>query len=459
MNRAPTYFMFLRLVADSFTRRPRRKVLTAAALSLGMAVVTAALSVSLDVGDRLASEFRSLGANLLVTPQADSLPLEIGGVDYRPVNAGAYLPEADLPIIKTVFWHNNIVGFAPILGLSVRGISHARDDEKGLPENRTSWPQVSIIGTWANHPVQLVDQTTWYTGIDKTNPWWNLMKGRWFANDALECVVGKNLARERGAFQNGKRIFAGLPIGDNFVIDRGAASPPLFLKAVGILDSGGPEDDAVIVPIAIAQRLANQPGQYRQLYVSALTKPEDEFARRDPKAMKADEFERWSCSPYVSSIAYSIKQVLPGTDVRVIRRVAEGEGTILTRVRALLWMVTLAALLAAALAVGASSAASVIERRTEIGLMKALGAGSGTVGFLLAAEQLLLAFVGGGIGYSLGIILARLVGQKIFGVAPAPSLLVLVAVLALAAGVTLLGSAIPLRRASRYEPAPILRGE
>jgi len=47
--------------------------------------------------DRLAKEFRSLGANLIVTPQADSLPLEIGGVDYRPVNAGAYLPEADLP--------------------------------------------------------------------------------------------------------------------------------------------------------------------------------------------------------------------------------------------------------------------------------------------------------------------------------------------------------------------------
>src|SRR5260221_10714580 len=87
--------MFLRLIADNFTRRPRRKLLTAAALSLGMAVATAALSVSLDVGDRLAREFRSLGANLVVTPQADSLPLEIGGVDYRPVNAGAYLPESD----------------------------------------------------------------------------------------------------------------------------------------------------------------------------------------------------------------------------------------------------------------------------------------------------------------------------------------------------------------------------
>src|SRR5271166_5318438 len=107
--------MFLRLVADSFTRRPRRKLLTGAALALGMAVATAALSVALDVGDRLAKEFRSLGANLVVTPQADSLPLEIGGVDYRPVNAGAYLPESDLPKLKTIFWRHNIMAFTPIL--------------------------------------------------------------------------------------------------------------------------------------------------------------------------------------------------------------------------------------------------------------------------------------------------------------------------------------------------------
>src|SRR5205807_355592 len=223
--------------------------------------------------------------------------------------------------------------------------------------------------------------------------------------------------------------------------------------------SGGSEDESVLAPLSVAQELAGRPGRYRKLYVSALTKPEDAFAKRDPKSFTPAEYDRWFCTPYISSIAFQIQQELLGTDVRVIRRVAEGEGQILTRVRMLLWLVTGAALLAAALAVGASSAASVIERRTEIGLMKALGAGSGTVGFLLAAEQLLLAMVGGALGYSLGILLARIVGQKIFGAAPAFSFLVLAVIIGLAAVVTLLGSAIPLRRASRYEPAPILRGE
>jgi len=436
--------MFFRLIADSFTRRPRRKLLTAAALSLGMAVATAALSVSLDVGDRLSEEFRSLGANLVVTPEADSLPLEIGGVDFRPANSGTYLPESDLPKIKSVFWHNNITAFAPILEVAVQAWSPASANmsSPAVVDN------ANLIGTWADHAVRLSDGGEFVTGIQKTNPWWKL-EGNWFAESSEECVVGANFAKKNAT-----------KVGDS--VNVGAADHPkqrTTLRSTGILFSGGPEDDAIVVPLKIAQELACKPGQYRKLYVSALTKPEDDFARRDPKTMKPAELERWSCSPYVSSIAYSIKQVLPDSDVRVIRRVADGEGKILTRVRALLWLVTLASLLAAALAVGASSAASVIERRTEIGLMKALGAGSGTVGFLLAAEQLLLAFVGGCIGYALGLLLARFLGTKIFGVPPAPSLLVLGVILVLAAGVTLLGSALPLRRAARFDPAPILRGE
>jgi putative ABC transport system permease protein len=432
--------MFLRLVADSFGRRPRRKLLTGAALALGMAVVTAAFSVSLDVGDRLAHEFRALGANLLITPQADSLPLEIGGVDYRPVNSGSYLPEQDLGKIKTIFWRNNIVGFAPVMEVPAEVHSEVTAATTPLSPVKTT-----LIGTWSHHSVALPDGRNYSTGMDQTNSWWHV-DGRWFHDDAPEAIVGKSFAAHTN-----------IKPGDTLHIN--SADRSTALTVTGILSAAGPEDDAIVAPLQIVQQLANKPGQYRRLYVSALTKPEDDFARRNPTTMNPADLERWSCSPYASSIAYQIKQVLPGVDAHVIRRVAEGEGSILTRVRTLLWLASFAALLAAALAVGASSAAAVIERRSEIGLMKALGAGSGTIGFLLAAEQLLLAFVGGGVGYALGIILARILGEKIFGVAPEPSILVFIVILGLAACVTLLGSAIPLHRASRYEPAPILRGE
>jgi putative ABC transport system permease protein len=420
-------------------------LLTGAALALGMAVVTAALSVSLDVGDRLAHEFRGLGANLLVSPQADSLPLEIGGVDYRAANSGAYLPEADLGKLKTIFWRNNIVGFAPVMEVPV-DVWIKSSQPLLSPVTQAGPTKRTLIGTWAHHSVSIPDGRQYVTGMEQTNSWWSI-EGRWFEDAAQECLVGTSLAKRDN-----------VKVGD-MVHVQSATDKNVALTVTGILSSGGPEDEAIVAPLTIAQQVADKPGQYRRLYVSALTKPEDDFGRRNPSSMNATELERWSCTPYASSIAFQISQVLPGVDARVIRRVAEGEGSILTRVRILLWLATLTALLAAALAVGASSAASVIERRSEIGLMKAIGAGSGTIGFLLAAEQLLLAFVGGGVGYALGILLARLLGERIFGVAPEPSILVFIIILGLAALVTLAGSAIPLRRASRYEPAPILRGE
>src|SRR5271169_4752615 len=149
--------MFLRIVKDSFARQPRRKLLTAAALALGTAIATATLSVALDVGDRLAREFRSLGANLLVTPQEDTLPLEIGGVDYRPVSSGAYLPEADLGKLKTIFWRNNIIGFSPFLDLPVEwsAATAAGSDAFGATPSR-----VTLIGTWYSHDVPVPNEST-----------------------------------------------------------------------------------------------------------------------------------------------------------------------------------------------------------------------------------------------------------------------------------------------------------
>jgi putative ABC transport system permease protein len=227
----------------------------------------------------------------------------------------------------------------------------------------------------------------------------------------------------------------------------------------GIVSTGGDEDNAILVPLSIAEKLSNRPGEFRQLFISAITKPADALADRDPKSLTPAEYDRWFCSPYISSISYQIEQVLPGTDVRAIRRVADSEGKILSHVSALLWIVTLAALIAAALAIAATSAAAVLERRAEIGIMKAIGATNTSVTSLFLAEHLTLAFIGGILGFVVGAALARMLGESIFGTPASPRLVLLPIILAIAALVALIGGLIPLRRAARFDPAPILRGQ
>jgi putative ABC transport system permease protein len=443
--------MFARLVRESFVRNPRRKLLTAAALVVGMAVTTATLTIALEVGDRLAREFRSLGANLLVTPESDTLPVEIGGVDYRPVDEGAYLKEADLGKLKTIFWRHNILGFTPFL--DVPASVAEQQGEPAVP--------VVLIGTWYEHSVPVPDGTTFKTGASVTHPWWKI-EGRWFADGADECVLGAAFARTMPGIKPGHAIY---------VSDRGTDEQQkqnihvIPLTVTGIVSADDAEDRAILVPLAVAQKISGHPGEFRQLFVSALTKPADALAERGERAqtdksiqLTPTEYDRWFCSPYISSISYQIKTVLPGTDVHAIRRVAETEGRVLDRVGTLLWIVTLAALLAAALAVAATSATTVLERQAEIGVMKALGASNALVNGIFLAEQVLLAIAGGAIGFVAGTFFATFLGASVFGSPATPRLVLLPIVLGLAALVAIAGSLLPLRRAAHYEPALILRG-
>lgn len=430
--------MFARLVGESLVRNPRRKLLTAAALMVGMAVATATLTIALNVGDRLAREFRSLGANLLVTPQSDTLPVEIGGVDYRPVNEGAYLHEADLGKLKMIFWRHNVLGFTPLLDVPVN-----------VAQTGAS---TTLIGTWYQHNVPVSDGTVFQTGLSVTHPWWKI-QGRWFKDGANECVVGAGFAAKNAPTAAiGKTIFVA-------EVGHETSSVIWPLTVTGIVSTGDAEDDAVLVPLSVAQRISGHPGEFRQLFVSALTKPADSLSERNPDSMTPEEHDRWFCSPYISSISFQIRQSLPGTSVRTIRRVADTEGRILTRVSTLLWIITIAALIAAALAVAATSAATVLERRGEIGILKAIGATNSAVAGMFLAEQLMLALAGGLCGFALGLALAWVLGASIFGTPASPRLTLLPVILGIAVLIVIIGSLIPLRRAARLNPAPILRGE
>ena len=230
------------------------------------------------VGDRLAREFRTLGANLRVTPEADTLPLEIGGVDYRPVDSGVFLSEAQLGELKTIFWRNNVIGFAPFLDIPIVITSVGNGDYlKSYPNPNDPALRTTLIGTWYRHNVPVPNGGgVFSTGVAATNSGWRV-QGRWLSDDSAEAVVGANFARR-----------AGIRSGQALEVRAGAASSQLVVT--GIISSGGQEDDAIVAPIEIAQRLSGKAGQYRRLLVSALTKPEDAFSQRDPKSMNPADF-------------------------------------------------------------------------------------------------------------------------------------------------------------------------
>jgi putative ABC transport system permease protein len=417
--------MFLRLLYESFRRQKRRKLLAGVAIMLGVGVATAMIAVATDIGDKISRELRTYGANLIVTPQEDTLDVEISGVNLKPPSDGAYLNEADLPKIKGMFWGNNIVGFAPMLPVSI-----ALGDEKN----------VTLLGTYfARHLV--LGKRDFVTGVRTTHPWWKVL-GRWPDDTSEDILIGDHLAARLNRTPGQEVEIAGRPH-----------------RIAGILSTGGPEDNQIVAPLSIAQQILGKPGVVRRVYVSAVTKPEDAFARRDPKGMSPEMYDRWYCSPYAQSIAFQLQEAIPHSHAEQIRQVAQNEGTVLSRIQGLMLLITLAALLASALAVSASMATAVVERRGEVGLMKALGAGNLAVAVLFFAEATLLALLAGAAGFAGGALLARQIGHSIFDSQIAIQPVLLPIILSIAVLVTFAGSAAAIRRAVKFDPVYALRGD
>jgi putative ABC transport system permease protein len=391
-------------------------------------VATAMIAVATDIGDKINRELRTIGANLVVTPQEDSLDVEIGGVNLKPPTDGAFLSEADLPKIRGIFWHNNITGFAPVLPVNV------------TVESSGKQLSVPLLGTYFAKKLSY-GKEEFSTGVRSTYPLWRII-GTWPEDSSRDVLIGGRLA-------------ARLEIkpGDTLALTGGQ------LHVSGVLSSGGAEDDQIVAPLSLAQEILGKPNVVRRIYVSAITKPEDAFARRDPKSLSGAMYDRWYCSPYPQSIALQLTEAISHSHAEQIRQVAQNEGIVLTRIEGLIFLITLAALLASALAVSAAMATAIFERRSEVGLMKALGAGKLAIASIFFAEAALLALIGGSIGFGAGSVLARLIGRQIFSSRISISPVLLPVILVIAVIVTFAGSAIAIRRAVSLDPVFALRGE
>ena len=434
--------MFGRLLWESFRRQRRRKLLAGVAILLGTTAVTAMLALATTIGDRIHRELAVYGANIVVFPKAETLEVKVGGVDLKPASGGVYLKESDLEKLKGIFWANNITGLSPELSLEVH--SSVSGAAVTLP----------ATGFWFGKHFGAVA-----TGAPSLHPWWKL-NGAW-PDSPDKVVLGRGVA-DRLKLKVGDALI--VPESTADMEGAGRAIPlSVPLKITGIVSTGDTTENKVLLSLAMAQRLKGTPDAFDRADVSAKTKPEDAFARKDPEELPAAQKEIWYCRPYANSIAYQIREAIPGAQAEQVRRVEQSEGSLLEKIGGLMWLVSAAALLAAGFAVSAAMATAVLERRGEIGLMRSLGASKGAIAMLFYAESALLAVVAGGVGYLAGEGLAYWLGARIFAgdaggaVGPALNWVLLPVVVAMALLVAVAGATPSIRAALRMDPSSILR--
>lgn len=439
--------MFFRLLMESFRRQRRRKLLAGIAILLGTTAVTAMLALATTIGDRIHKELAVYGANIIVYPKADQLEVKVGGVDIKPASSGTYLKESDLEKLKTIFWANNITAISP--ELSFKGKLEGSVDRSFLP--------VQVVGYRFFSNFSIRQETL------SLHPWWKL-NGKWprgGTSDASEVVLGSKLAASLGA-SLGTDVYLKKDDGNykSFVLDH--ETRPRTLIVVGIVDTGDETDGAALMDLEDVQDFLGLPDAISRVEISARTKPEDAFARKDPDTLSPKDHEIWYCRPYANSIAYQIREAIPGAEAEQVRRVEQSEGNVLKRISGLMWLISAAALLAAGFAVSAAMATAILERRGEIGLMRSLGASKGAIALLFYAETGLLAIFAGTLGYLAGSGLAAWLGARIFrgdGGAPEAILIpvLLPVVVALALAVAIGGSTPSIRATLRMDPSTILR--
>ena len=201
-----------------------------------------------------------------------------------------------------------------------------------------------------------------------------------------------------------------------------------------VLVAGGPDEESWWIPLADAQALGGVTD--RASLVQARVPPGG-----DPAAV-------------VKSL-----EAGGGAKALLLHALSDTEAGLLTRMRRLMALVTVAALVAAGLCAFGTLTDLALERRRDIALMKALGAGAGDIVRQLVGESLVIGLLGGIAGWLLGVFFAEIIGRRVFlspvaigwDVPP-----IVIGLSLLVAGLAGLG---PIRLALAVEPASALKGD
>jgi putative ABC transport system permease protein len=251
--------------------------------------------------------------------------------------------------------------------------------------------------------------------LRQLNPWWSI-HDRGNGSALLGSQAAEKLAPQGQAFT--------VRFGHN----------ELKIQPSAIFSSGSDDDSRVYVPLPEFLRLTG-------------VEPATALVRVDgnPKQIQA--------------MAEKLTATLPGIGVKPIRQITQAQTTVLGKTRSVVLATSVVVLVLIALCITSTFGGTVMERRRDFAVMKALGASNRAVSFLFAIESALLGSAGAIAGYVLGCGIAFWIGKANFNAEIVPSAWLFLPVLLGSILLALIASTVPLRTLQQVQPAGILRGE
>jgi putative ABC transport system permease protein len=429
--------LFWRLWFRALTVKRPQAALAVGSLLVGAAVISMLLNLYADVRRKMTQEFRAYGANVVLAAGSSqaTVPQATGGeprqrldLPARPAAMDAgMIDEGMMSVIEPLRQRAKGSSAVPVLYVvtKLEGVPARQNPmDVRLPES------VNVVAVGAD-----------FAGLHQMNSGWRLLgedilKG---ARDQGRCVIGDHLASTLHlGVGDAVRIepISSTVGGSGATAGNGTLDNAGLFPIAGVLSTGASEDDQVFVPLPALQHLTGLEGK---LSLVELSVPGD--------------------SAEVEQAVRELSGALNGIEVRPIRQIVYSEGKVVGTLRAL--MVSLTALILAiiVLCVMATMTTIVLERRKDIGVMKALGASDRLVMQLFMSEGAGLGLVGGLVGFVVGAELARALGRRLFGVSLNVAWWTLPLISAGSILLALLATAFPVRIVRNVKPAVVLKGE
>ncbi len=395
--------MFLKMVFSSILRRKARMLIALLAIAIGATILSGLVTIYYDIPRQLGREFRSYGANLAILP-----------------NEGKTIALDKLTAIKKKIGEDRTVGMAP----------------------------------YRYYTTKVNEQPYILTGTDleeaeKNSPFWYI-EGRWLSNDEVgKVMIGEEIAQKLDLVVGDKIRVQGVKYAkkatassqdasaeENKARDYGEDYFDEKYEIVGIVTTGGAEEEFIFMPIDALNTLING----------------DAVCDMIEGSVEADRAE-------LDSIANKLSEMDKTLLGRPVRRVTQSQDQVLTKLQALVYIVTVVVLIITMISVTTTMMAMVLERRKEIGLKKALGAQSELIVREFIVESVVLGVLGGAIGVFLGFEFAQRVSLSVFGRAINFQFYLIPVTIIISAVVTALASVWPIRKVLDIHPAIVLKGE